>query len=164
MSREQPTTTVAILGANTVVENALAQLLEGEGYSTTVFKTSPLREAPEEEMPIGSGVDLVVLAPSLSTSECEAYLTARRRSSRRVTRHRPATGSGASSPPIPVIVLSNPMREAPSLLEEEQAARSVPWPTTRERMAREIEELLREARFPAHREKRYRNREGEIPR
>jgi hypothetical protein len=77
--REQPTT-IAILGTNTVVENALAQLLEGEGYSTRILKTFPMEEAlvEEEEMPLG-GVDLVVLAPSLSTSECEAFLSARRR-------------------------------------------------------------------------------------
>jgi CheY-like chemotaxis protein len=145
MSRQQPTTTVAILGANTVVENALAQLLEGEGYSTKVLKSSPLREfLGEEEMPlVGDGVDLVVLVPSLSTRECDAFLAARRRRS--------------TSSPIPVIVLSNPMREAPPLLEGEPAARSVPWPTTAERLAREIEELLLEARFPEHRESYYRN-------
>jgi hypothetical protein len=72
--RSTNTTTVAILGANTVVENALAQLLEGKGYSTGVLKSFPMGEAVEkEEMPLG-GVDLVVLAPSLSTSECEAFL------------------------------------------------------------------------------------------
>ncbi len=80
MPRQQPTTSVAILGANTVVENALAQLLEGEGYSTRVLKPSPLRGAQGEEMPLGvGGADLVVLAPSLSTSECDAFLAARRR-------------------------------------------------------------------------------------
>jgi hypothetical protein len=73
--REQPIT-VAILGANTVVENALAQLLEGEGYSTRVLKPFPMGEAlvEEEGMPLGGGADLVVLAPSFSTSECDAFL------------------------------------------------------------------------------------------
>jgi hypothetical protein len=33
MREHQPTTTVAIVDANKVVESALAQLLEGEGYS-----------------------------------------------------------------------------------------------------------------------------------
>ena len=126
------TTVVAILGADTVVENALAQLLEGEGYATRVLKTFPMGETlVEEEMPVG-GVDLVVLAPSLSTSECETFLAARRRTNpHRITTH---------SSPKPVIILCTLMREAPALLEEEeQAVRSVPWPTSRERLVREID-------------------------
>ena len=165
MPRQEPTT-ITILGANAVVENALAQLLTGEGYATSVVKISPLRGAQGEEMPLGVGAaDIVVLAPSLSTSECEAFLAARRRSrSSQTTRHRPATSSSAS-PLIPVIVLCSPMREPPPPLEEEEAARSVAWPTTRERLVAEIEDLLLEARFPEHREKSFRRRrEGEIPR
>jgi hypothetical protein len=139
------TVVVAILGANTVVENALAQLLEGEGYSTRVLKTFPMGEAvqEEEEMPLAE-VDLVVLAPSLSTSECEAFLAARRTTPRRTTT--------ISSSPIPVIVLCSPMKEAPPLLEEEEAVRSVPWPTTPERLVGEIKDILLEARFSARRE------------
>jgi hypothetical protein len=38
MREHQPTTTVAIIGANTVVERALAQLLEDEGYSIRLLK------------------------------------------------------------------------------------------------------------------------------
>jgi hypothetical protein len=147
MIREQPTT-IAILGADTVVENALAQLLEGEGYATRVLKTFPLGEAlvEEEGMPlVGGGADVVVLAPSLSTSECEAFLAARR-----TTPQRPTTTT--SSPPIPVIVLCTPMKEAPPLLEEEEAVRSVSWPTTPERLVGEIEDVLLEARFSARRE------------
>ena len=160
------TTEVAILGSDTVVENALAQLLKGEGYSTRVLKPFPLGEAVEEEkMPLG-GVDLVVLAPGLSTSECEAFLAERRRT----TPQRPTTTT--SSSPVPVIVLCTPMKEAPPLLEEEEAVRSVPWPTTRERLVGEIEAVLRESsRFAAHREKSSRKREkssrkreDEIPR
>jgi hypothetical protein len=68
--RSATSTVVAILGADTVVENALARLQEGEGYATRILKTFPMGETlVEEEMPVG-GVDLVVLAPSLSTSEC----------------------------------------------------------------------------------------------
>jgi hypothetical protein len=62
-----------------MVENTLAQLLEGEGYATRVLNTFPMGVAQvEEEMPVG-GVDLMVLASSLSTSEREAFLAARRR-------------------------------------------------------------------------------------
>jgi hypothetical protein len=139
----QEATTIAILGANAVVENALAQLLQGEGYATRVLKTSPLREAVAEELPLG-GVDLVILAPSLSPSECEDFLAARRR---QTTPQRTPAPS-----PLPVIVLSTPTKEALSLLEVEQAARSMAWPTTSERLVAEIEDLLLEARFPAHRE------------
>ncbi len=142
-------TVVAILGRNTVVENALAQLLEGEGYATRVLKPFPMGEAlVEEEMPLGN-VDLVVLAPSLPTSECEAFLAARRR---RTTLQRPTPPSSSSPPPTPVIVLRSPMREAQPLLEEEEAIRSVPWPTTPERLVGEIEDVLLEARFSARRE------------
>jgi len=145
MTRQNPTTSVAILGADAVVENALAQILEGEGYATRVLKTFPMGEAVQEEekMPLAE-VDLVVLAPSLSTSECEAFLAARRTTPRRTTT--------ISSSPIPVIVLCSPMREAQPLLEEEEAIRSVPWPTTPERLVGEIEDLLLEARFSARRE------------
>jgi hypothetical protein len=108
MRNHQQSTTIAILGANAVVENALAQLLEGEGYSTKVLKTSPLREAPEEDMPLGGDVDLMILAPSLSTSECESFLAARRR---RTSPHRTTP---PPSSPIPVIVLCNPMKGAPA--------------------------------------------------
>jgi CheY-like chemotaxis protein len=150
--REQPTT-IAILGADAVVENALAQLLEGEGYSTKVLKPFPMREALEEGMPDIGGVHLVILTPSLSPSESEAFLAARRR---RTTPQRTTT----SPSPIPVIVLTSPTGEAPALLEGEQAARSVPWPTTRERLVREIEDLLLEARFPTRAESNRRTEDG----
>jgi hypothetical protein len=139
--------TIAILGSDTVVENALAQLLEGEGYATTVLKTSSTEEAlrgEEAEMPlVGGGADLVALAPSLSTSECEAFLAARRRTNP----HRTTTPLPSS--PIPVIVLCSPMKEAPSLLEEDEAVRSVLWPTSREHLVGEIEDVLHQA--DAHR-------------
>ena len=104
------TIVVAILGADTVVENALAQLLEGEGYATRVLKPFPMGEAlvEEEGMPLGDGADLVVLAPSLSTSECEAFLAARRGT----TPQSATITTTTSSPPIPVIVLCSPMNEA----------------------------------------------------
>jgi hypothetical protein len=145
MSREQ-STTIAILGANAVAESALAQLLEGEGYSTTVLKTTPTAEAiVEEGMPIG-GVDLVVLAPSLSSSECEAFLATRPTSPHRTTT---TTTTATSSSPVPVIVLRSPVKEAPPLLEEEEGVRSVPWPTTLERLVREIKDALHEVYLPA---------------
>lgn len=139
--REQPKT-IAILGANALVENALAQLLAGEGYSTRVLKTSSVAEALVEEGAHAGGVDLVVLAPSLSTSECEAFLAARRTTPQ-------GTTTTTTSSPTPVIVLRSPMKEAPPLLEEgDDDVRSVPWPTTRERLVREIKDALHEAYLP----------------
>ncbi len=41
-----------------------------------------------------------------------------------------------------MIVLCAPTNEAPSLLEEEQAVRSVPWPTSRERLMGEIKDVV----------------------
>ena len=125
-----------------MLENALALLLEGEGYSTRVSKTSSITVAlVEQEVPsLVGGVDLVVLAPSLSTRECEAFLAARRTSQRIST---------TTSSPTPVIVLRSLMKEAPPLLEEDdEDVRSVPWPTTPERLVREIKNELHEMYLP----------------
>jgi hypothetical protein len=129
-----------------VLENALALLLEGEGYSTRVSKTSSITEAlVEQEVPsLVGAVDLVVLAPSLSTTECEAFLAARRTSPQRTSSTITTTSS-----PIPVIVLRSLMKEAPPLLEEDdEDVRSVPWPTTPERLVREIKNVLHEMYLP----------------
>jgi CheY-like chemotaxis protein len=151
VNSQQPTT-IAILGTNALVENVLAQLLEGEGYAIRVLlNTFPLGESAEEELPFSGDADLVILAPSLSTSDCDVFLAARRRTTRQ--RRTPTTATS----PIPVIVLSTPGKEA-QLLEEEQAARSVPWPTTRERLVREIEELFLEARFSVRTQRSNRRR------
>ncbi len=126
------------------MENALAHLLEGEGYSTKVLKAFPLEEDLQEELPlvVGGGADVVILAPSLSTTECNAFIALRRTAKQSST-------SSSSTPPTPVVVLCSPMREAPTLLEEE-TVRTVPWPTTCERLVREIEAaLLQRARFAA---------------
>jgi hypothetical protein len=73
MREHQPTTTVAIIGANTVVERALAQLLEGKGYSIRLLKAST--GVVEEQLDY---VDLVVLSPGLTNGACEALLGALR--------------------------------------------------------------------------------------
>jgi hypothetical protein len=70
----QPTTTVAIIGANTVVENTLAQLLGGEGYSIRLLKSSTTGVV-EDQL---EGVDLVVLSPGLTSGTWEALLAALR--------------------------------------------------------------------------------------
>ena len=64
--------TIAILGEDTVVENALALLLEGAGYSARILQD--LRAAHVDEQL--EGVDLVLLAPSLGEEDKEAFLKA----------------------------------------------------------------------------------------
>jgi hypothetical protein len=147
--REHPTTTVvAILGANMVVETALAQLLEGKGYSIKLIETSSLEEMVEEQL---GGVDVVLLAPSLTTEACDAFLDALRRST---SQKRTAP---TSLPPLRVITLCSPsteqeeQEEAPLQEEDEQVLRirKVPWPTIRfERVVEEIEAALEEVLLP----------------
>jgi len=131
MRRHHQPTTIAILGANTVVEKALAHLLEGEGYSTRLLKASSTGVVEEQQL---AGVDLVLLSPSLTSGDCEALLD-----SLRSTPHRTTTNS-----PIPVIALCSPMSDAPLV---EEAVRSVLWPVPFEHLAREIEAML-EGRLP----------------
>jgi hypothetical protein len=125
MREHQPTTTVAIIGANTVVERALVQLLEGEGYSIRLLKCSSTGVVEEQLY----GVDLVVLSPGLTSGAYEALLGTLRSTPQRRT----------ANARIRVIVLHTPMREA-SL--DGVAVRSVPWPIPFERLAGEIEAML----------------------
>ena len=60
------------MGEDTVVENALALLLEGAGYSARILQD--LRAAHVDEQL--EGVDLVLLAPSLGEEDKEAFLKA----------------------------------------------------------------------------------------
>jgi hypothetical protein len=126
MEQENQPTTVAILGANTVVEKVLAQLLEVEGYSTRLLKASSTGVADKQQL---AGVDLVLLSPSLTSGDCEALLDALRSTLQRTT----------TNSPIPVIALCSPMREAPLV---EEAVRSVLWPVPFEHLVEEIEAML----------------------
>src|ERR687886_2712198 len=150
--QRQPTTTVAILGANMVVETALAQLLEGKGYSVRLLEVSSPMEMVEEQQL--DGVDVVLLAPSLTSDACDTFLDALRRSASQRRR----TAAAMSLPPLRVITLCSPsmeeqeQEEAPLQEEEEEEAlriRRVPWPTIRfERVAEEIEAALEEVLLP----------------
>ena len=68
------TSTVAILGADTLVEDSLARLLEREGYNTRILE--PYRTDLTSE-PL-DGVDVVLLAPGLKDGTREAFLGALR--------------------------------------------------------------------------------------
>jgi hypothetical protein len=121
----EPTTTVAILGANTVVEKVLAQLLEGFGYRVKLIKSSSTQMVDEQQL---SGVDLVLLSPSLTSGACDAILDSARSTSPRTT-----------DSLMPVIALCTLTKETPLV---EKAVRSVPWPIPFERLVEEIEALL----------------------
>jgi|SRR5215218_7830239 len=100
MRQKQQPTTIAILGANTVVEKVLAQLLEAEGYSTRLLKTSSTQVVDEQQL---AGVDLVFLSPTLTSGDCEALLDSLRSSPHRTT----------ANSPIPVIALCTLTKEEP---------------------------------------------------
>ena len=100
---------VATMGANTMVESALAQLPEGEGYSIRLLKSSST-VVVEEQL---DGLDLVVLSPGLTSSACEALLGALRSTPQ----------SRTANPRIRVIALCTSVREAPL---DGETVRSVP--------------------------------------
>src|SRR5215211_8821769 len=104
--RERPTT-IAILGADTVVGSALCALLEGSGYRTTPIEAYPTGIVDE----LLEGVDLLLLAPRLDEDAREAFLGA----------------MGKSTPQragMPVIALSTAVEKSP----QDEGVQSVPWP------------------------------------
>ena len=114
-------TTIAILGADTVVENALSLLLGGAGYTTKVLE-EPSASAPEAEEQL-EGVDLL-LTPSLREETQEGFLKAIE-----------ATPAASG---VPVLVLST----APQREPNDRTAGVVPWPTPLEDLTRAIEAAL----------------------
>lgn len=71
--RSSTTTTVAILGTDTLAEGILARLLEREGYATRILEASyPMRMVDE----LLDGVDLLLLTPGLSPDVRGAFLEA----------------------------------------------------------------------------------------
>src|SRR5215211_6796802 len=126
MRQKQQPTTIAILGANTVVEKVLAQLLEAEGYSTRLLKTSSTQVVDEQQL---AGVDLVLLSPSLTSSSRDAILGVLRSTQQRTS----------ENSPMPVIALCTLTKEAPLAGE---AVRSVAWPVPLELLVEEIEAML----------------------
>jgi hypothetical protein len=106
----QPTTTVAILGADTVVGLALCALLESSGYETRPLDAYPTGVVDE----LLEGADLLLLVPRLDEGVREAFLGA----------------MGKSTPQkadIPVIALSTTTATEEELPEKEGVIR-VPWP------------------------------------
>ena len=119
---EQPKTTVAILGADTVVGRALCVLLEGSGYRTTPLDSYPTGVVDD----LLDGVDLLLLIPRLDRGVREAFVGAMGKST-------PQVGE------MPVIVLSTTVEEK---LPEKERVISVPWPSETKLLVERIEEAL----------------------
>ncbi len=121
MRYHQPTT-IAILGADTVVGRALGALLENSGYGTTPLDAYPTGVVDE----LLEGADLLLLVPRLDEGVREAFLGA----------------MGKSTPQnegMPVISLSTTATQE-SL--PENGVLSVPWPCTVEDLVDRIEAAL----------------------
>jgi hypothetical protein len=119
---EQPTTTIAILGADTVVGSALCALLEDSGYRTTPIGSYPTGVVDE----LLDGADLLLLAPRLDEGAREAFLGA----------------MGKTVPQradMPVIALSTAVEEG---LPDKEGVIRVPWPCETKALVERIEATL----------------------
>ena len=118
----QPTT-IAILGADTVVGRALCALLESSGYKTRPLDTYPNGVVDE----LLDGADLLLIAPRLEEGVREAFVGA----------------MGKSTPQkadMPVIALSTAVEESP----QQEGVQSVPWPCETRVLVERIEAALLE--------------------
>jgi hypothetical protein len=114
-------TTIAILGADTVVGSALCALLEGSGYRTTPLDSYPTGVVDE----LLDGADLLLLAPRLDEDARGAFLGA-------MGKNIPQRAS------MPVIILSTAVEESPP----DQEVISVPWPCETNVLVNRIEAAL----------------------
>ncbi len=118
----QESTTIAILGADTVVENALSLLLGGAGYDIKVLEEPSAPAADAEEQL--AGVDLLLLTPSLREGTQEGFL--------RAIAAAPAAAVG-----VPVLTLSTAPQD-----ELNGLTGMVPWPTPLDNLRLAIEAAL----------------------
>jgi len=121
----QPTTTVAILGSDTVVGRTLSLLLEGSGYQTTLLDSHPTGIVDE----MLDGAQLLLLVPRVDEDVREAFVGA----------------MGKSTPQkadIPVIALTTAVEED---LPEKEGVISVPWPCETKVLVDHIEAALLDA-------------------
>ena len=120
--REQPTTTIAILGCDTVVGRTLSFLLEGHGYQTSLLDSYPTGVVDE----LLEGAHLLLLTPRVDEGVRVAFVGAMGKS----------TPQRAS---MPVIVLCTATEED---LPEKEGVKSVPWPTETKVLVDHIEAAL----------------------
>ena len=112
--KEKPT--IAILGTDTAVGQAISLLLREEGYELRKVEAS--QSGPPDDLM--EGVDLLLIPPDLAHRRCEESLAALRGK---------REGIG-----VPVLSLTA-VKEG--LLHEEEV-RVIPWPINIEELAREI--------------------------
>jgi hypothetical protein len=138
--QDQPTTTIAILGSNTVVGRSLSVLLEGSGYQTTLLDSYPTGIVDE----LLEGADLLLLTPRVDQSVREAFLGA----------------IGKSTPQkadIAVIALSTDTEE---YLPEKEGVQSVPWPCETKVLVDHIEAALLDVPAPSNSSTTRQDRKG----
>jgi hypothetical protein len=121
----EPTTTIAILGCDTVVGRSISVLLEGSGYQITLLDAYPTGVVDE----LLEGADLLLLTPRVDEGVREAFLGA----------------MGKSTPQkadMPVIALTTAIEEE---LPEKEGVIRVPWPCETKDLVDHIEAALLDA-------------------
>ena len=119
---DQPTTTIAILGCDTVVGRSLSVLLESHGYNTVLLDSHPTGVVDE----LLEGAHLLILTPRVDQGVREAFLGAM---GKRVPQ----------KAEMPVIALSTAPEEN---LPEEEGVIRVPWPYETKDLVDRIEAAL----------------------
>jgi len=123
--RHHQSTTIAILGANTVIGSALCALLESSGYKTRPLDTYPTGVVDE----LLERADLLLIAPRMDKGVREAFVGA----------------MGKSTPQkadMPVIALTTAVEDGS---QDEEGVISVPWPCETKILVERIESALLDA-------------------
>jgi hypothetical protein len=118
---EQPTTTVAILGSDTVVGRTLSLLLESHAHNTVLLDSHPTGVVDD----LLEGAHLLLLTPRVDQGVREAFVGA----------------MGKSTPQkaeMPVIALTTAVQESP----QDEGVQSVPWPYETKVLVEHIEAAL----------------------
>jgi hypothetical protein len=121
----EPTTTIAILGCDTVVGRSLSVLLESHGYNTVLLDSHPTGVVDE----LLEGAHLLILTPRVDEGVREAFLGA----------------MGKKTPQkaeMPVIELHTALEED---LPENEGVICVPWPCETKVLVDHIEAVLLDA-------------------